>query len=209
MEKDLKLHWNTTYEQARIEKLGWYEDVPEPSLRLINKCNLNKDALLLNVGVGASTLIDELLKQGYTNIIANDISSNALDTLKLRLKKNENKIKWIVDDLTQPLVLNNLGSVDLWHDRAVLHFFTGKAEQDTYFDLLKKLVKKEAYVVIATFNLESATKCSGLTVHRYDETMLKEKLGDNFILIEAFDYAYTMPSGDLRKYVYTLFKRLN
>lgn len=206
---DLKLHWNKTYERAEIEKLGWYEEDPEPSLRLIEKCNFDKNASLLNVGTGASRLVDELLKKGYTDIIANDLSSTALDKLKLRLAEQESEIHWVVDDLTQPSQLCNLDPVDLWHDRAVLHFFSDKKDQDAYFDLLKKLVKKNGFVIIATFNLDSATKCSGLPVFRYDKKMLQEKLGKGFELIEAFDYTYTMPMGEIREYIYTLFKKVN
>lgn len=205
---DLKLHWNKTYERAEIEKLGWYEETPEPSLRLIDKCNLDKNALILNVGAGATRLVDELLDEGYENIIVNDLSATALDKLKLRLSERENKIHWVVDDLTQPTVLCNLEPIDLWHDRAVLHFFYSEKEQDTYFNLLRKLVKKKGFVIIATFNLEGATKCSGLPVFRYDKKMLQEKLGGDFELIEAFDYCYTMPKGETRKYIYTLFKRI-
>lgn len=205
---DLKLHWNKTYERAEIDKLGWYEENPEPSLRLISKCDFDKNASLLNVGTGASRLVDELLDEGYEHIIANDISASALDKLKLRLGERENKIHWVVDDLIQPTQLCNLEQVDLWHDRAVLHFFSDKKEQDAYFDLLRKLVKKNGFVIIATFNLDGATKCSGLPVFRYDKKMLQEKLGKGFELIEAFDYCYTMPKGETRKYIYTLFKRI-
>jgi SAM-dependent methyltransferase len=209
MEKDLKHHWDTTYERAKIEKLGWYEESPGPSLQLINKCNFNKSASLLNVGAGASTLIDELLKSGFENIIANDLSSKALDKLKLRLGNDESKIHWIVDDLTQPKELNNLEPIDLWHDRAVLHFFYKEEEQVTYFNLIRKLVKQNGFVIIAAFNLNGATKCSGLPVFRFDENILQEKLGGSFQLIEAFNYTYTMPMGETREYVYTLFKRVN
>ena len=206
-DKDLKSHWNNAYDKAAIDKLGWYEENPEPSLRLIKKCHLNKDASLLHVGAGATTLVDELLKQGYKNIIANDLSATALEKLRERLGNKSSEVKWVVDDLTKPTELNHLGEIDLWHDRAVLHFFNDKEDQDTYFNLIHKLVKKNGYVIIATFNLDGATKCSGLPVHRYDKNKLQAKLGNDFELIEAFDHTYKMPSGDTREYVYTLFKR--
>ena len=207
IEKDLKLHWDKAFDKSPINKLGWYEDYPEPSLRLIEKCKLPKDATLLNVGAGATTLVDELLKEGYENIIANDLSSTALNNIKTRLGRKNTKVNWIVDDLTKPCNLNNIGTVELWHDRAVLHFFTKKEEQETYFELLKKLVRSKGFVIIAAFNLNGATKCSGLPVHRYDENMLQARLGEDFELLEAFDYIYKMPSGDTRKYIYTLFRR--
>ena len=147
------------------------------------------------------------MKIGYENIIANDLSSVALNKLKTRLGKENTKVNWIVDDLTNPFHLNNIGSIDLWLDRAVLHFFTEKEEQDTYFGLLKKLVKSKGFVIIAAFNLNGATKCSGLPVHSYDEIMLQAKLGKDFGLLETFDYTYTTPSGDTRAYIYTLFRR--
>ncbi len=205
---DLTSHWNKTYNRE-IQKLGWYEDNPEQSLKLIEKCKLNKDASILNVGSGASTLIDELVKLDYKNIIANDLSSNALDKLKERLGNDSSKIKWIVDDLTQSTELNNLVEIDLWHDRAVLHFFNEPEEQNCYFDLVRKLVKKNGYVIIASFNLDGAEKCSGLYVFRYNKEMIQKRLGSDFELIEAFDHTYTMPSGDTREYAYTLFQRKN
>lgn len=205
--KDLIAHWNEAYKNAEIKKLGWYEETPEPSLRLIEKCHLSTDAVLLNVGAGATTLVDELLNLGYTNILVNDLSSKALDALKERLEIDNDTIKWVVDDLTAPTELNNLEKVDIWHDRAVLHFFNEQKDQDTYFNLVKSLVKKNGFVIIAAFNLQGATKCSGLPVHQYNKEMLQEKLGHDFTLIEAFDHTYIMPSEETREYVYTLFQR--
>jgi SAM-dependent methyltransferase len=207
-ELNLKSHWNNAYTKTEINKLGWYEENLEPSLRLIDKCNLNPDASILNVGAGATTLVDELLRQGYTNIIANDLSETALEKLKERLGEKSQSVKCIVDDLTKPTALMNLDKIDLWHDRAVVHFFNDENEQNTYFNLVKTLVKDNGFVIIATFNLDGATKCSGLPVRRYDQQMLQEKLGKGFELLEAFNYTYTMPSGDTRAYVYTLFRKI-
>ena len=209
MEKNYNKHWNKVYNNNDIDKLGWFEENPVPSLQLIEKCNFNKDAYLLNVGSGATTLVDELLEIGYNNIIANDLSSIALEKLRSRLGvQKSSKVKWVVDDLTNPMELTKLTMVQLWHDRAALHFFTNENDQNTYFNLLKKLVALNGFVIIAAFNLSSAIKCSGLAVYRYDEHMLQDKLGNDFVLIESFNYEYTMPSGDKRSYIYTLFKRV-
>lgn len=204
----MKSHWEHIYQNSVINRLGWYEASPEPSLELIDCCNLPADAAILNVGAGATTLVDELLHAGYRNIIANDISRSALDELQLRLGPEQSKrVQWIVDDLTNPAELNTLEQIDLWHDRAVLHFFQDAASQDAYFNLLRKLVRKDGYVIIASFNLDGAEKCSGLPVHRYDAAMLHNKLGSGFQMIEAYDYTYVTPSGNPREYVYTLFQR--
>ena len=206
---DPESHWNKVYDNKQIEQLGWYEENPEPSLNLIKDSQVNKDATILNVGVGATTLVDKLLDHGYSNIIAHDISASALEKLKWRLANRSEKIIWIVDDLTKPDKLLNLDKVDLWHDRAVLHFFTEEKDRQTYFNLLKSKVKLNAYVIIAVFNLNSATKCSGLPVFRYDLDMLRNYLGEEFTLLDSFDYTYQMPSGDTREYIYTLFKRFS
>ena len=109
--------------------------------------------------------------------------------------------------MVNPTKLTNLPKVAIWNDRAVLHFFTDKKDQDGYFNLLKSKVDKNGFVILAEFNLQGATKCSGLDVKRYNAQMLQDKLGDDFTLLENFDYDYTMPSGEIRKYVYTLFQR--
>jgi len=205
---DLESHWNKAYENVDTKKLGWYEDYPEPSLQLIKKCNLDKDAILLNVGVGVTTLIDELIKLGYKNIIGSDISSSAIEQIKQRIALPEHDVKWIIDDLTNSRELIDLSPVDLWHDRAVLHFFNDSVDQEAYFCLLDKLVRTNGYVIIAAFNLNSALKCSGLPVFRYDKQMLAERLGSDFECVDSFDYSYHMPGGETRTYVYTLFKRI-
>jgi len=186
----MKEHWERVYQKSSVDKLGWYEARSEPSLKLIERCKLGKNAAILNAGAGATTLVDELIEIEYQNIIANDISKAALEELQLRLGQEKSKqVSWIVDDLTDPAELQSLEQIDLWHDRAVLHFFNDEPSQDAYF------------------NLNGAPKCSGLPVSSYDAHMLQEKLGEEFHLMEAFDYTYTMPSGDTREYVYTLFQR--
>lgn len=204
----MKEHWDKVYERTAVEKLGWFEENPEPSLRLINQCKLSKDAAILNAGTGASTMVDALLDLGFSNIIATDISSIAIGELRKRLgPEKSTNVKWILDDLTDSKELHLLEKIDLWHDRAVLHFFLNPGEQDAYFKLLKSLVKKNGFVIIAAFNLNGAVKCSGLPVQRYNQEMLEAKLGKSFQLKLSFDYTYTMPSGDNREYIYTLFQR--
>ncbi|RLD26908.1 MAG: class I SAM-dependent methyltransferase [Bacteroidetes bacterium] len=202
-----KNHWDNAYANNPVEKLGWYESDLSPTLDLLNKTKLSKTARILNVGAGATTLVDKLESDGYTNIIATDISKVSLDHLKSRLGNHSERVEFIIDDLINPSVLLNIEPVDLWIDRAVLHFFNKCEEQDEYFNLLKKSIKKDGYVILAEYNLNGATKCAGLPVHRYSKEMLQEKLGDGFKLINSFDYTYTMPHGHLRPYIYTLFQK--
>jgi hypothetical protein len=205
--ENLGEYWCGKYTNADYKKLGWYEEKSTPTLELIEETKVNKSAIIFNVGAGSTTLIDDLLDQGYTNLIANDISSCALNKIKNRIGAKKENVQWIVDDLINPTELNKLPQVDVWNDRAVLHFFTDEDEQQTYFDLLNKKVKKDGFVILAEFNLEGATTCSGLPVKRYNAELLQEKLGANFRLLKSFDYDYKMPNGEIRKYIYTLFQR--
>ena len=205
---DFKKHWNAAYQKSPITNLGWYEENPAPSVELIESCNLPKEALIFNAGAGATTLISELLAKGYENIVANDISSVALSELKRNLPAPVNAtVQFVADDLTNPSELLKLKNVDLWHDRAVLHFFMDEKQQKAYFDLLKGTIKPKGFVILAEFNLEGAKKCSGLDVFNYNEEMLQERLGTDFLLLRSFNYTYTQPSGNTREYVYTLFQK--
>ena len=199
-------HWDNAYQKTSVDSLGWYEEDPIPSMDLISECNLPKEALIFNAGV--ATLIELLLNEGHTNIVVNDIAASALEELKNNLsEQRHSQVKFILDDLTNPTELLNLKNVDLWHDRAVLHFFTTQQQQKAYFDLIRKVLKPKGYVILAEFNLEGAKKCSGLAVFNYNEAMLQERLGADFKLLKSFNYTYTQPSGNTREYVYTLFQR--
>ncbi|WP_053976813.1 class I SAM-dependent methyltransferase [Mangrovimonas xylaniphaga] len=205
----LKSHWDNVYDTKADPELGWYEPHPETTLQLIDKCHLQPDASILAVGAGTSNLIDALVSSGYQNIIANDLSDVALSKLKARIKHEFNHdLNCITDDLTQPKALLEQDQIDLWVDRAVLHFFLKEEEQATYFELIKKVVAKDGYVLIAVFALDGAEKCCGLPLQRYNTDMLQEKLGDEFQLLESMDYTFINPFGGERPYVYTLFKRV-
>jgi cyclopropane fatty-acyl-phospholipid synthase-like methyltransferase len=160
--KESKDHWNKVYNNNPIDRLGWFETDLSPMLQLINKINLSKNASIINIGAGSTVLLDELIDQNYTNLIATDISEVALANLEKRVGNQQ--VKFIVDDLINPIELKSIKPVDLWIDRAVLHFFTNQKDQNTYFNLLKKSIKKDGFVILAQFNKNSAKFCSGLPV---------------------------------------------
>ena len=203
----LKEHWNKAYNKDD-NQLGWFEENPTQTMQLIEECKLETNARILNVGAGTTTLIDSLLDAGYTNILANDLSDLALEKLKGRIKKSHNyNLDCITDDLTNPTELQNLEPIDLWIDRAVLHFFLKEEEQIAYFNLIKKIVAKNGYVLIAVFALDGAEKCCGLDLKRYNADMIQNNLGSDFQLINSFNYTFINPFGGERPYGYTLFKR--
>jgi ubiquinone/menaquinone biosynthesis C-methylase UbiE len=208
MNDSMKEHWNEIYEALDADELTWYEEIPKPSIKLLSECHINKDESILDVGAGASTFIDYLINQGFSNIIATDISEIALNKLKERLgKEKASQVRWIVDDITRPVHIQNLRDIAMWHDRAVLHFLLEEKQQQMYLSTLKKVIKKGGYVIIAAFSLKGAKKCSGLEVKNYDQNMLAEFLGKDFTLLEYFDYTHHMPSGEPRQYIYTSFQK--
>ena len=205
---NLESHWNNAFEKDDSQ-LGWFEAHPTQTMRLVQACKLEKDARILIVGAGTTTLIDALLKKGFTNILANDLSPLALDKLKQRIRETfQHDVTYIADDLTNPTKLQELQPVDLWIDRAVLHFFLKSEEQEAYINLLKAKVVQNGYVLIAVFTQDGAEKCCGLPLQRYSQEMLQEKLGKDFSLVDSFNYTYINPFGGERPYIYTLFKRI-
>jgi len=208
MNISMKEHWNEIYDALDIDELPWQEEIPEPSIKLLSKCHINKDEPILDVGAGASTFVDYLINQGFSNINATDISEIALNKIKERLgQEKASSVKWIVDDITQPIYIQNIRDIAVWHDRAVLHFLLEESQQQMYLSTLKKVVKKGGYVIIAAFSLKGAKKCSGLEVKNYDQNLLAKFLGEDFRLLEYFDYTFYMRSGNLRPYIYALFQR--
>lgn len=208
MHNSLKDHWDRVYNKKGADQLGWYEHTPQPSLKLIDRCHLPPGAPVLDVGVGASTLIDHLLDRGHTAITAVDISAAALEQLKARLGADKaGCVRWLVDDITRPQSLAQLGDVALWHDRAVLHFLCDHTDRQTYLATLRQVLRPGGFVIIAAFSLDGAPTCSGLPIFRYSPAMLAAFLGDEFELLDDFDYLYRQPWGDPRPYVYTRFQR--
>jgi len=204
----MKQHWDKVYDVNESEKLGWYEETPEKCLELFDKCNINKQDAVIDIGCGTSSFIENLLDKGFTNLIGLDISEIALEKFRQMLGKKSSSVKLILDNIGNPEKVQKLHGIALWHDRAVLHFLLDYKEQQNYLLTLKSILRKNGYAIIATFNLSGAKKCSGLNTKNYDKNMLAEFLGSDFKLLESFDYIYRTPFGSERPYVYTLFKKI-
>jgi cyclopropane fatty-acyl-phospholipid synthase-like methyltransferase len=203
---EVKQHWENVYSKYKNEELGWFENDLSKTFKLIEQCELSKNDRILNVGSGTTLLIDELINKGFNNLIATDISETANNILSERIN-DFNKLTTITDDLTNPTILKEIRNVDLWIDRAVLHFFTEDKDQSTYFDLLKSTVNSNGYVILAMFAIGGAEKCSALPIKQYSKEILTEKLGNDFKLIDSFEFTYVNPGGHERPYIYTLFQK--
>jgi len=201
-------HWNKIYTHTPMTQLGWYESRSLPSLQLIEDCAISKDSPIADVGSGMSSLIPNLLELGYQNLIAIDISDVAIGKAKTLLSKEQAaQVHWMVDDITNPSAVLRLQNIAVWHDRAVFHFLTEERDQQTYRSAAQKAIMPGGFLVIATFALEGAARCSGLPVQRYRADSLGEFFGDEFKLLESLDFTYKMPSGDVRPYVYARFQK--
>jgi len=208
MSSSTKEHWNNVYSSGSVKQLGWYEAEPEVSLKMIKNCLIDRDDPILDIGAGATTLIDCLIEQNYENITAMDISEVALQVLRMRLgSEKASLVQMLVDDVTNPTAVLELQDIAIWHDRALLHFLTEDVQRQVYLSVLKKVLRSEGYVIIAAFAKHGASKCSGLNVERYDTKSLAALLGGEFELKESVDYQYQMLSGDVRPYVYSRFQR--
>lgn len=200
-----KKHWEQVYASKPRERLGWYQPHLRTSLEWIEELKLARDAPIIDVGGGASTLVDDLLDLGYQAISVLDISENALAAVKSRLGRNARRVTWISGDVTTVELPDR--HFELWHDRAVFHFLTDAAEQGKYRDRLLKALRPGGHVLIGTFAPEAPAKCSGLPVQRYDKKRLRDTLGDEFELIKHHKELHVTPGGVEQMYIYCLLCR--
>ncbi|MEE1612895.1 class I SAM-dependent methyltransferase [Microvirga sp. CF3016] len=197
-------HWNTIFTTKAEEAVSWYQATPGTSLRLIRACGLPKNASILDVGAGASHLPDALLAEGFSTIAVLDISAAALAQTKARLGDSGRAVRFIVADLAKwhPDL-----TIDLWHDRAVLHFLTEPQDRAAYADALRRALQPGGFALIAGFAPNGLERCSGLPVLRADQHVIGALLGPEFDLLEAFEEDHQTPSGGRQRFVFTRFRR--
>jgi SAM-dependent methyltransferase len=201
---DPREHWQRVWTSKPPADVSWYEREPATSLQLIGAVALPKDGHVVDVGGGASTLVDHLLGQGFTRVTVVDISDAALEVARNRLGQLGEAVRWLVADVRQ---LDLKEQVDLWHDRAVFHFLTTPSDQDAYLSALRKAVRPGGHVVIATFGRRGPQKCSGLRVERYDADKLSRRLGAGFERRRVLEREHVTPSGATQDFTYGLFRR--
>jgi SAM-dependent methyltransferase len=197
---DSNSHWDTVYRTKQFDKVSWYAPHLAESLRLITGLVPNKDAAIIDIGGGESTLVDDLLDRGYRDVSVLDISATAIDFTKKRLGQRADAVRWYVSDITRA----DFGDrrFDLWHDRAVFHFLTDAASRAAYVERVKTSVKRGGFVVMATFGPEGPVQCSGLDVVRYDATALHSEFGDEFRLMGSETELHATPSGTNQQFLY-------
>ncbi len=197
-------HWDAIFSKQRDSELGWYESELSQTLAFIDRIPPTESTTTFLAGAGTSQLADALLAKEH-QLILNDISTKALTTLQQRLGK-AGSLTWLQHDLSKPLPIQT-PQVDLWVDRAVLHFLLNEADIQTYFRNVTATVRANGYVLLAEFSKVGAPKCAGLEVHRYSIDEMNRRMGKEFKLIHHEDYMFINPFNEPRPYVYALYQR--
>ena len=203
--KSSSKHWDAIFSDTEDPKLGWYEKDASQSLELLNHIPEWENSTVFLPGAGTSVLIEELLSKG-AKLVLNDISIEAINRVKSRLGDKCKEINWLCQDIAQP-IQDVIPDIDIWIDRAVLHFLTDEDDIKGYFLNVKSILKAGSYAMFAEFSKTGAPKCAGLTLHRYSIEELSGNLDPSFKLVSDFEYTYINPFGDPRPYIYALYKR--
>lgn len=193
-------HWETVYHTKDSAQVSWYALHLETSLQLIKRLAPSTQARILDVGSGASTLPDDLLAAGYKQLSMLDISKQALEITQARLGEQAGQIQWLIADVLEMEFAPQ--SLDVWHDRAVFHFLTEKAQRERYVQQVLHAVKPNGHVIMATFGTEGPKQCSGLEVMRYDSHSLHHEFGTTFRLLDSLTVKHQTPSGMTQQFLY-------
>jgi SAM-dependent methyltransferase len=200
-----KVHWEGVYNSKSEREVSWFQESPEPSLELIGLAGAKPDAAIIDIGGGASRLVDTLLTQGFKNLTVLDLSEAALDKARSRLGGDARSIRWIAADVTS---WKPDAKYHVWHDRAAFHFLTKRDEQRAYIDRLKQALRPGGYAIIGTFALDGPEKCSGLPVARQSPETMTALLGSDFDLVDARRHDHVTPWQSVQKFQFSTFRRM-
>jgi len=196
-------HWEQVYQSRATTEVSWYRAHLERSLEWIRRVAAPPLPEILDVGAGASTLVDDLLSAGYTHLTVLDIAKSALEISRLRLGTRAAPVNWLTGNvLDVPLPARHF---DIWHDRAVFHFLTAAADRQRYVAQMATALRPGGHALIATFGSEGPLRCSGLEVVRYDATSLSKELGEEFTLVDWTIETHQTPAGTTQQFLYALF----
>ncbi len=193
-------HWDDIYGRKGADAVSWYRPHLERSVELIEHARMGAGAAIIDVGGGASTLVDDLLARGYANLTVVDLSAAALELARGRLGPLASHVRWRVGDITQ--VELPRAAFDFWHDRAVFHFLRESSERQRYVAAVRRAVKPGGHVIVATFGPQGPERCSGLDVVRYDAEGLHAEFGGGFEKISSATELHTTPWGSEQQFVY-------
>lgn len=196
-------HWHQVYTEKQPESVSWYQPAPDQSLRALDRFDAGPAKSLIDIGGGASTLVDALLERGWHDLTVLDIAAPALAAAQARLGDQAAAVTWTVADITswQPP-----RRYDIWHDRAVFHFLTEPQQRADYLRALGAGLAKGGLAIIATFASDGPEKCSGLAVERYDADKLARTLGQQFTLEAHWRDEHLTPWGSAQVFTWCVFR---
>ncbi len=204
MSVDTAQHWSEVWRSAQDDQLSWYQAHPTRSLALITEYASDHDAAVIDVGGGASRLVDDLLDAGYRDLTVLDIAAEALERARQRLGARSTDVSFIHADVADARLPRRYR---VWHDRAVFHFLVGPTDQQAYVAQLRRAVEPDGLVVIATFSPDGPERCSGLPVRRYGAPELALALGPSFEPVTFATETHTTPAGVDQEFLYGAFRR--
>jgi 2-polyprenyl-3-methyl-5-hydroxy-6-metoxy-1,4-benzoquinol methylase len=198
-------HWQKVYSEKGEYQVSWFQEQPAVSLDLIHTVGTNPNCAIIDIGGGASRLVDALVDKGYRDVTVLDLSESAVSIAKGRLGERAAPVNWIVADVTQ---WQPSRQYDLWHDRAAFHFLTETADQKAYVERLTKALRVGGHAIIGTFAIDGPQRCSGLPVIRYDDALLSTALGRTFACIETRRHDHKTPAGVIQRFQFSVFERV-
>jgi len=199
-----KKHWQKVWSEAQPGTVSWYQQTPDLSLRMIEASGIAKDARIIDIGAGASTLVDRLLGRGFKNIAVLDLEEASIRHTQARLGARSENVTWLIEDVT---AFRADEPVDLWHDRAVLHFLTRKSDREAYVQALCRSLACEGHTMIATFALDGPKRCSGLPVVRYGPGEMAALFGPEFRLLDTVPETHVTPGTVEQRFTYFWLQR--
>lgn len=200
---DARDHWNDVYTARPANRASWHQERPSFSLELIAGV-VGPEASVLDVGGGASKLVDSLLAIGHTTLGVLDVSGVALQNVRERLGSDADRVEWFEEDVRE---FRDRCRWDVWHDRAVFHFLTEPDDRGGYFEALASAVKPGGHVILSTFALDGPDRCSGLTVEKYDSEKITNTFGPGYELLHTRNEKHVTPSGGEQRFVYNVLRR--
>jgi ubiquinone/menaquinone biosynthesis C-methylase UbiE len=200
-----KDHWNRVYTTKTPTHVSWFQEHARQSVALIDQSGVPKDAAIIDVGGGASTLVDDLVDANYRNVTVLDLSDAALAAAQARLGERAAHVAWIAGDITQ--IELPVHAYDVWHDRAVFHFLTSQEDREAYVRAVLRAVKPGGIVIVATFAEDGPDHCSGLPVMRYSADALHAEFGAPFTLMKQEREEHHTPGGATQKFIYCMCRK--
>jgi ubiquinone/menaquinone biosynthesis C-methylase UbiE len=200
----LQSHWQSVYNTKSLQEVSWFQPIPQVSLDFLSESGISKDAAIIDVGGGDSFFADYLLNLGYTNITVLDISEAAISRAKKRLGKKADQVKWVISDITEFV---SDGQFDFWHDRATFHFLTSTEQIDKYLAIANNSITSSGKIVIGTFSESGPSRCSGLPIKQYNESLLTVLIKKWFQKIKCIHTDHVTPFNTIQNFLFCSFKK--